>query len=168
MGKGVGASMIQPDQLRSVIQRTLKKFEELGGATYSEEAVELLMMVAAHESKLLTYVRQLEGGPALGVYQHEPETIRDLYRVVISKNQKLDFAVAKFVPSAKSLTARDYSELVETDLRYATVLARVHFMRFKEPIPKGAGMAAYAKKYWNTEAGSATEDDYVKAYVELC
>lgn len=157
--------MINVNQLRSVIQRTLKKFEELGGATYSEEAVELLMMVAAHESNLGTYLRQLGGGPALGLYQHEPETIRDLYRVVISKNQKLDFAVSKFVPSSKSLSAKDYSELVETDLRYATVLARVHFMRFKEPIPKdNEGMAQYAKKHWNTEAGAAKWEDYYMAY----
>jgi hypothetical protein len=161
--------MINANQLRSVIQRTLKKFEELGGATYSEEAVELLMMVAAHESRLGTWIKQVGGGPSLGVYQHEPETIRDLYRVVISKNQKLDFAVAKFVPSSKSLTARDYSELVETDLRYATVLARVHFMRFREPIPTDqAKMAQYAKKYWNTEAGKAKAWEYLHAYVRHC
>lgn len=163
--------MINHRQLRSVIERTLRKFEELGGARYSEDAVELLMMLAAHESNLGTWIRQLGGGPALGVYQHEPETIRDLYRVVISKKQKLDFAVAKFVPSTKSLTAKDYSELVETDLRYATVLARVHFMRFSEPLPKAedvSGMAQYCKKYWNTEAGAASPDDYRRAYLKLC
>jgi hypothetical protein len=163
--------MINRNQLRSVIQRTLKKFEALGGAKYSADAVELLMMVAAHESHLLSYIRQVGGGPALGPYQHEPETIRDLYRVVISKNQKLDFAVSKFVPSTKSLTAKDYSELVETDLRYATVLARVHFMRFDEPLPKAedvSGMAVYCKKYWNTEAGAATPDDYRRAYLKMC
>jgi hypothetical protein len=38
-------------------------------------------------------------------------------------------------------------------------------MRFKEPIPDtDIGKAEYAKKYWNTELGKATINDYLTAY----
>lgn len=155
-------------QYREVISNTLKKFEELGGAKYSTDAVELLMMIAAHESLMGKYLCQVNG-PALGVFQMEPFTHDDLYRTYISKNQEIDFAVSKFLPSQYSLVNKGtHAELLATDLRYATVLARVFFMRFKEPIPADdIGKAEYAKKYWNTELGKATVNDYFKAYRSL-
>lgn len=157
--------MLNINQFIRVIDTTLKKYQELGGAKYTEDARNLLVMVAAHESKLGTYLYQLDGGPALGVYQHEPETIKDLYREFISKNRTLDFAVSKFTPSRSSLSSDNPFEIVATDLRYATVLARAHFQRFKEPIPSTPyDLAVYAKKYWNTEAGAASVDDYLTAY----
>lgn len=156
--------MINTNQLRNVIEGTLRKFEELGGAKYSEDAVDLLLMIAAHESGRGTYLYQVKG-PALGIYQMEPVTFRGLYKDFISKNKTLDFAVSKFVPSSKSLVGSDFAELLVTDLRYATVLARVFFMRFKEPIPTtDIGKAEYAKKYWNTELGKATVNDYLTAF----
>lgn len=158
------------NQYREMISNTLQKFEALGGAKYSTDAVELLMMIAAHESLMGKYIKQVNG-PALGPYQMEPFTHDDLYRTFISKNQKLDFAVSKFVPSQHSLVDKStHAELLATDIRYATVLARVFFMRFKEPIPSDdLGKAEYAKKYWNTYApnAKATVNDYFKAYRSL-
>lgn len=155
-------------QYREVISNTLQRFEELGGAKYSTDAVELLMMIAAHESLMGKYLCQVNG-PALGLYQMEPFTHDDLYRTFISKNQAIDFAVSKFVPSQHSLKMRNsHAELLISDLRYATVIARVFFMRFKEPIPSDdLGKAEYAKKYWNTEQGKATVNNYFKAYRSL-
>jgi hypothetical protein len=156
--------MYNTKQFREVIQSTLKKFEELGGAKYSDDAVELLIMIAAHESGLGTYLYQVKG-PALGVFQMEPATARDMYTNFISKKRTLDFAVSKFVPSLKSCFGTDFTECIATDLRYATVLARVFFMRFEEPIPKTPyDLAVYAKKYWNTELGKASVNDYLTAY----
>lgn len=156
--------MINPKQLRAVIESSLRAFEKTGGAKYSEDAVELLLMIAAHESGRGTFLYQVNG-PALGIYQMEPVTFRGLYTEFISKNKTLDFAVSKFVPSVKSCLGNDYCELLATDIRYATVMARVFFMRFKEPIPDtDIGKAEYAKKYWNTELGKATINDYLTAY----
>lgn len=161
--------MINTNHLLRVIRSTLQKFDELGGAKYSEEAVQLLLMIAAHESERGTYLYQLNDGPALGIYQHEPETIRDIYRELISKNRTLDFAVSKFTPGTKSLQGKDFTEIAATDLRYATVLARCHFMRFKEPIPTTEiQLGEYAKKYWNTTEGAASIADYVHAYRRAC
>ena len=157
--------MSNSQQYREVISNTLQKFEDLGGAKYSTDAVELLMMIASHESLMGKYIKQVNG-PALGLYQMEPFTHDDLYKTFISKNQQLDFAVSKFVPSQHSLINKiTHAELLATDIRYATVMARVFFMRFKEPIPTDdVGKAEYCKKYWNTELGKATVNNYFRAY----
>lgn len=153
------------NQYREVIKDTLLKFEGLGGARYSDDAVELLMMIAAHESHMGRFIKQVKG-PALGIFQMEPVTHDDIWKNFISKNQKLEFAVAKFLPSSHSLVSKlSQAELLATDIRYATILARVFFMRFKEPIPTDdLGKARYAKWYWNTELGKASINDYFAAY----
>lgn len=159
--------MINPAQLLAVITATLKKLEELGGPKYSDNAARLLLMIAAHESGLGSYIMQVKG-PAMGIYQMEPETMRDIYRNFIGRKKSLDFAVSKFVPSTKSLYGTDFAEILATDIRYATVLARCFFLRFEEPIPSTPyDMAAYAKKYWNTEAGKASINDYITAYQKI-
>lgn len=156
--------MINTKQLLSVIKSVLTKFDELGGAKYSDDAAHLLLMIAAHESKLGTYLMQVQG-PALGIYQMEPDTMRDIYRSYIGRKKTLDFAVSKFVPSTKSLHGTDFAEILATDIRYATVLARVFFMRIEEPLPSTPyDLAVYAKKYWNTELGAASVNDYLTAY----
>jgi hypothetical protein len=158
--------MINARQLSEVIESTLKQYESLGGARYSDEARELLLMVAAHESNQGSYLFQMAGGPAIGIYQHERNTIRDLYKHFITKNRKVDFAVACFVPNRKSFKDGDTIENCITDIRYATVLARAHFQRYPEPLPTTGelALAAYAKKYWATEEGKASIADYVHAY----
>lgn len=73
------------------------------------------------------------------------------------------------------------SEALITNLLYATAMARVHYYRVPEALPKRKAMtkwvspeireedylqelAAYAKKYYNTELGKATEEDYLEAF----
>ena len=155
-------------QYEGVIRDTLIKFEELGGAAFSEDAVQLLLMLAAYESNMGKFIKQV-GGPALGIFQMEPETHDDIWKNFILGNKSVNFAVAKFLPSTHSLTKKsDGSELLATDIRYATVMARAFFMRFKEPIPDSDyDKARYAKYYWNTEAGKATINDYFTAYRSL-
>jgi hypothetical protein len=61
-------------QFRDLIQRTL---QDLG--MHSESAVNLLLGTAAQESQFGTYFRQIGGGPALGVFQMEPDTEIDIW-----------------------------------------------------------------------------------------
>lgn len=56
-------------QLRELITHVLKKYD-----LYSVDAVELLMLTAATEGNLGYYIRQVGGGPALGIFQCEPNT----------------------------------------------------------------------------------------------
>lgn len=56
-------------QLRELITHVLKRYN-----LYSDNAVELLMLTAAVESNLGHYIKQVGNGPALGIFQCEPNT----------------------------------------------------------------------------------------------
>lgn len=71
--------MMDKRQLRNLIRRVL-----IGIGGYSEEAENLLMGTAAQESALGEYIRQLGNGPALGIFQMEPETFDDIVRNYLS------------------------------------------------------------------------------------
>lgn len=136
-----------------VIEPTLK---QLG--LYSQDAVNLLVMIAAHESVKGTYIAQLVG-PARGIYQMEGDTHDHILDWLKAKKPELYKQILSLVVDSKADT-------MMYDLRYATAMARVFFLRFPEAIPTGTdAMAAYAKKRWNTSAGKATPEDYKQAYL---
>lgn len=155
-----------PDQFRElVIRPTLKYLEP--EIPYSEEAEDLLFMTAAHESRLGSYLKQING-PALGVYQMEPATHADIWVNFLEYRDELAWAVDFY-------DNKGDEEPLVFDLRYATAMARVHYFRVKESLPKKdkfstyasylKALSEYAKKYYNTELGKATADDYYKAFL---
>lgn len=156
------------DQLRDlVVTPTLKYLDPV--IRFSEAAVELLMMTAAHESHLGEYIAQV-GGPALGIYQMEPATENDIWKNFLVYRDVLPEKVDNIEPEISVI-----SPLIES-IAYATAMARVHYFRVPEALPEGSlqneetirKLAAYAKKYYNTELGKATEEDYYEAYMRLC
>ena len=128
----------------------------------SDAAVNLLLGTCAQESGFGTYITQL-GGPALGVYQMEPDTYYDIvnnylgYRPILGN--RLLYA-CDYV-SAPHATALIYN------LRLSTLLARVHFLRVQEPLPEAKdieGLAKYWKRYYNTMDGRGTIGEFIKHY----
>jgi len=147
--------MINPNQLRDLITRILKEIPH----GYSEDAVELMMMIAAHESNLGTYLRQVDG-PALGIFQIEPATHDDTW-------ENGDSICA----NAQILGIECAVEKLEYDLRYQIFMARQKLFMISEAIPSNRmvmKMAEYCKKYWNTQHGKATVCDYHDAYLDYC
>ena len=138
-----------------VIEPTLK---QLG--LYSESAVNLLVMIAAHESVKGNYIAQLIG-PARGIYQMEGNTHDDIIVWLKLNKGHVYSEIAKLV-------VQPSTDMMMYDLRYATAMARVFFLRFPEALPSGSdvdAMAAYAKLRWNTKLGKATPADYKNAYL---
>ncbi|WP_421276136.1 hypothetical protein [Aeromonas veronii] len=151
--------VINPQDLRECAIRPV--LNRMG--LYSRAAENLLVMIAAHESKMGYYLKQTHG-PALGIYQMEPDTVDDINNNFLSKRKELQEAVNDF-----NSPAPDVDDL-KSNLLYQTAMARVFFLRFKEPIPAAddlVGLAKYAKKYWNTDYGAATVEDYLNAYRDL-
>ena len=74
-------------------------------------AIDLLMGTCAQESHMGTYLRQLGGGPALGIFQMEPFTFLDL---------RARFG-ARF-----DVADREPKEL-EWDLRLSIIMARIKY-----------------------------------------
>ena len=148
---------INPKQLEQFIEQTLK---ETG--FYSKPAVDLLMITAAQESHLGTYIKQLNG-PALGIYQMEPATHDDIVNNYLKNRSRAWFVLWK------RLVQNFNAQRLIYDLRYATIMARVFYLRFPEPIPNNPqgyifNLAQYWKHYWNTISGKGRISDAIRNY----
>jgi hypothetical protein len=150
--------MFDPQQFRGLVIDVLK---ELGlEIPYSDVAVELLMLTAAHESLMGTYLRQVKG-PARGVFQMEPATEQDIYDNYLAFKPNLAHLVLGF-----RMQQTDIPDL-ESNLAYQIAMARVHYYRVPEPLPKSSDpvkLAEYWKKYYNTHKGKGKVEDAVKHY----
>ena len=121
---------------------------------HSESAVELLAMICAHESLGGKFRSQVGGGPALGLFQIEPETHDSIWGNSDTIRQR----------AAKHGIVRDLSQLENND-RYSIFVARHYLAMDANPLPKGLeAMSAYCKSYWN-RTGKATPEKYLNDYL---
>jgi hypothetical protein len=158
-------------QFRDLIEDTLNRadqiYAEAGGKGYkfySPQAVELLMMTAAQESLLGTYLKQIKG-PAVSVFQIEKRTLGDLLEWIASTSLALSAVVGAFSFSGTDLLVE---EEIVGNLCLAIVMARIYYMRVKEPLPTSVNdMAKYYKKYYNTHLGAATVEGTLNNYKKL-
>lgn len=127
----------------------------------SNSAVNLLLGTAAQESRLGKYLHQING-PALGIYQCEPNTLDDIFNKYLRHRKELLRKVLRL-----SIPGLTRSKNAEGNLYYATAIARIHYSRVPEKIPDAddiEGLANYWKKYYNTKAGRGTAAQFVKNY----
>ncbi len=135
----------------------------------SDSAVNLLLGTAAVESGFRRLVQ--EGGPALGIYQMEPTTASDVFENVIiplttDKNpsrRRLGRAAMGMIHR----TSGNFFNELTSNLRFATLMARMQYWRFDEPLPSPfdiEGLARYWKTYWNTLEGKGSIEDFIRAY----
>ena len=137
-----------------IIRPTLK---QLG--LYSMSAEELLLGTAIQESRLV-YLKQLGEGPALGLYQMEPATHDDIWANYLKYKTDLGLAVLGMSNSPEM----DAREMIG-NLYYATAMARVHYLRFPDPLAAPGdieGHAAIYKELYNTYLGAATEEEFIE------
>ena len=159
--------MMNVEQLKTkIIEPVLKYLEP--EIPFSKEAVDLLLMTCAHESLLGEFIHQV-GGPAVGIYQMEPDTQHDILTDFLLYRQELGNKVLNL----------KMSDLPVSNLYnpvFATAMARVHYFRVPEALPSEGSrnyfdyihdLSLYAKKYYNTHLGAATEKHYYKAFFEL-
>lgn len=144
-------------QLKELIEETLKEID-----LYSEHAVNLMLGTAAQESRMGMYIKQLGNGPALGIFQMEPNTFNDIVKNYIYYKKSI-------TPKIKAACNIDFftSDLLRYNLKFAICLTRVHYLRVPKPLPTDlAGYAKYYKEYYNTHLGKATEEEFIKNYKE--
>jgi hypothetical protein len=161
--------MIDFNQFKEhVVVPTLKYLDS--EIPYSEEAVDLLMLTCAHESRGGTYLRQkgMTGDTgAFGVYQMELDTHDDIHDNFINSRRCLRGLI-----SATLSHNFDAVDDLIANLTYATAMARVHYWRVAEALPSKddtnylSKLGDYAKKYYNTSLGKATSSKYVTDYLE--
>ncbi|EGU38064.1 hypothetical protein [Vibrio splendidus] len=139
------------------------------GKLNTPAAIRLILMIVAHESGALTYAKQVRG-PALGFTQMEPATFAWLIEWLGKTRPHLLDALSMFAPlTADSVEKKDADYMVISP-QFAVATARLNLIRFPEALPEAddlEGLARYAKRYWNTSAGKATEADYLNAYLSM-
>jgi hypothetical protein len=149
----------------------------LRAANLWSPAAEILMLgTALHESTVASTTRlhQIKG-PAIGIYQMEPLTHFDLWLSFLKYQPILRETVLDMIPKCSlkfdSATGIMYGAdaLLATDLRYATVMARIKYRQVKEAMPAEndfVGLAQYWKKYYNSALGKGTVEEFTRHYVQ--
>lgn len=150
---------IDSGQMRFLIRETLTQI-----GLYSRDAEELLMLTAAAESNFGEYLKQTSG-PARGYWQMEPATFNDImYRWLPSTSDEMRNKVESFESTFVGIKNAD---AMMYNIKYAILLARLHYYRFAAKIPHHTEvekLAAYYKKYYNTKLGKATIPGTIKKY----
>tara|TARA_R100000687_G_scaffold65420_1_gene53881 strand:- start:930 stop:1391 length:462 start_codon:yes stop_codon:yes gene_type:complete len=146
------------EDIKSIIDWTLKKID-----MYSKDASALVYATGMAESKY-KYLSQMGDGPAIGFFQLEPATMKD-----IMKNY-----VAYRKPILKSLQDLGYSESdselrVKSNIALQVAFCRLKYRRDTFPLPEWwnkKDQAGYWKRVYNTELGKGTVDHFLEANEE--
>lgn len=114
----------------------------------------LSLGTALHESHA-RYIRQIKG-PAIGLWQMEGPTHADHYRNFLKYKPELKRKVIQLA----TWFSGDFPDPGEMsgNLYYACAMARIHYLRVKEPLPKlePRALAQYWKDHYNTKLGKGT------------
>lgn len=132
---------------------------------YSKDAEELLLFTCAVESDGGTYLQQKKG-PALGIYQMEPETYNDLWHnYLYKKSNLLVCLVTNF-----NISMMPSEDRLIYDLRYATAMCRIHYARVQQDLPSSDNLSHiwdYYKKYYNSPRGAAEKNESIRKYLSF-
>ena len=157
---------MDPFQFLIYIIRPSLDYLRLGGVA----AEKLLLGTALHESGGLRYIQQLNG-PAVGIYQMEPDTYYDLCKSIVKGKyyEKILGYAPRTICPIYAATKEGFPPphaYLRVNNQWATVMARMFYYRVKAPLPPHNdidGLAAYYKKYWNTPKGKARVVDFIAA-----
>jgi hypothetical protein len=140
------------DDLRELVVRPTLDALHMGGET----AENLILGTGLVESGF-RHLRQI-CGPALGFYQCEPATFRDILRYLDRRPE----IMRRLCPFTAGSWPPDVSELV-WNLKFATAICRIHYWRKPGTIPDDLkGQGRYWKSHYNTALGRGTVEKYLR------
>lgn len=149
------------------------------GERYATSAAERLVLgTAAVESVGLRFIHQLGNGPALGLWQMEPVTFRDHWRVgglidrynLREKLLSMSHTRARVVFADGMTTDQPTPIELCSNLALGAAMCRVHYLRDPKPLPGENdvfGMAETWKRAYNTVAGAGTVDGFRQFYNQV-
>ena len=144
-----------------IIKPTL---EYMGGNYYSKDAAFLLLCTAAVESNCGYYIKQV-GGPALGIWQMEPDTYND----IIDNCDAINENNIKFYNKIHRLWNFENYGVVHALIShpvYACAMARLKYSMDSAALPDHNDIKAvydYYKRIYNTPLGASTYDKFKSA-----
>ena len=157
---------INYEQLREYV--VIPTLSNLG--MYSEAAEQLVMGTIAQESDG-TFLKQIGGGPALGIIQMEPATHKDIWLNFLKYTDCLAGDLRELVSAEadEAFESRGYPDELElmTNLKYAVAMCRVHYWRKPQSLPDANdinGLAEYWKEHYNTFKGAGTVRQFINNF----
>jgi hypothetical protein len=111
-----------------------------------------LVTGTAYVESACEYLKQLGSGPALSLWQIEPDTEQDIWSTYLAYQPVLGLAVRSLLcpgPTTPQLVG---------NLPYGAAICRIKYRRAPQVLPAyndAVGMAAYHKLIYNTAAGAA-------------
>ena len=144
--------------IKSIIDWTLKKID-----MYSKDAASMVYTTGMAESKY-KYLSQMGDGPAIGFFQLEPATMKDIMENYVAYRKPI-------LESLKSLGyAEDDSEYrVKSNIALQVAFCRLKYKRDPFPLPKHSdtqGQAEYWKRVYNSELGIGTVEHFLESNQE--
>src|ERR1017187_9320054 len=129
----------------------------------SDEAIQLILGTCAQETNLGRYVVQANmsnflGG--IGLFQMQEGS----YNYIWSKHVATSLVMKAKISLYCGYAGKPVAARMASDMALATIMARLYYANILEKLPAVgdiAGMAKYYKQYWNTSAGSASEQQFI-------
>jgi hypothetical protein len=93
----------------------------------------------------------------------EELTYNEVWASYLSSHSHLAYKILQ----ATYMSTKPPFPMLMHNIYYATLIARINYMRFKDPIPPAddlTGIAEYYKKFWNTSLGKATPQGAIENY----
>jgi len=148
-----------------IIKPTL---EYMGSNYYSKDAAFLLLCTAAIESNCGHYIKQVNG-PALGIWQMEPDTEKDIWTNcdALQTTSFHDLIASLVIDSAtpNPISAWSECDLIVSPI-YACAMARLKYSMDKAALPDHSDIEAVYKEYkriYNTPLGASTYEKFKSA-----
>lgn len=151
------AIMIDVRQFRELIVRPTLKFIGL----HSPAAENLVIGTALVESGLAA-LKQHGAGPALGLYQIEPATHRDMWQRFLMERRETRGLLALILAPTP-----DKEEQLVSNLRYATAMCRIIYWSRPGALPAAEdidALGAYWKRCYNTPLGAGKAEEFARRY----
>lgn len=153
-----GGDSVRQDQLKQTIYAVIERLPMIPN---EESLVDLLLETCATESHRGKYVQQMHG-PAIGIYQMEPNTLHDTLDWLKHNHIDIYTSVQQFYEKSQTLEWN-----YKHNVPWQTALAVSYYWRMcgdtlvNITIDLPARAAVY-KRWWNTIAGAASIDKYLR------
>jgi hypothetical protein len=143
------------ESIKRIIKETLDHMN-----LYSEDALEMIYRTGKAESGYRT-LQQYGGGPALGFFQMEPATYRDIWENYVMYREKYR---NKLYSLGFDDSKMDYCLMSNIGIQVA--MCRLHYRRVPSALPKAEdleGQAKYWKEHYNSHLGKGTIEHFMEA-----
>jgi hypothetical protein len=149
--------------LEHVVRPALRPFSP----GYATPAAEQLVVGTAAQESSFRWLRQVGGGPALGLFQMEPATFRWLRDGFLGERNKA--ALREAVNFYATRPTPDQDELV-WNLRLAAAYCRLRYIASPRPLPRFGdvlGLAESWKADYNTSMGRGKVSEFLQSWDRL-